>query len=84
MLASGPHEVAGGAGASLGRTAMDSMLRVIPKPGHVSAHQLHLAAAISGRDQVGWGRKGPGGGGSIEGWMGWTKGGSQGSVGRGR
>jgi hypothetical protein len=53
MLTSGPQEVLGGAGASLGRTAMDSMLRVIPKPGHVSAHQLHLAAAISGRDQVG-------------------------------
>jgi hypothetical protein len=52
MSAHGPQEVPGAAGNSLGRTQTDAVLRVVPKPPYVSAQQLHLAATVSGQEQV--------------------------------
>ena len=53
MLAHGPQEVPGAAGASLGRTQTDAALRVAPRPPRgATAHQLHLAAALSGQEQA--------------------------------
>jgi hypothetical protein len=52
MAAHGPQEVPGSAGNTLGRTQTDALLRVVPKPPYVSIHQLHLAATVSGQEQV--------------------------------
>jgi hypothetical protein len=52
MAGGGPQEVPGGGAVPLGGTATDRALRVVPKQGFVSAHQLHLAAALSGKDRV--------------------------------
>lgn len=53
MGPAGPAEVPGAGSVSIGRTQLDRLLRVIPKPNSVSMNQLRLAANIAGQDQVG-------------------------------
>lgn len=53
MGPAGPAEVPGAGSVSIGRTQLDRLLRVIPKPTSVSFNQLRLAANIAGQDQVG-------------------------------
>lgn len=53
MGPAGPAEVPGAGSVSMGRTQLDRLLRVIPKPVSVSMNQLRLAANIAGQDQVG-------------------------------
>lgn len=52
MALAGPSEVPGADSVSVGRTQVDRLLRVLPKPPSVSMNQLRLAAAIAGQDQV--------------------------------
>lgn len=52
MGPAGPAEVPGAGSVSIGRTQLDRLLRVIPKPSSVSMNQLRLAANIAGQDQV--------------------------------
>lgn len=52
MGPAGPAEVPGAGSVSIGRTQLDRLLRVIPKPATVSMNQLRLAANIAGQDQV--------------------------------
>lgn len=52
MGPAGPAEVPGAGSVSLGRTQLDRLLRVIPKPATVSMNQLRLAASTAGQDQV--------------------------------
>lgn len=54
MGPAGPAEVPGAGSVVIGRTQLDRLLRVIPKPSSVSINQLRLAASIAGQDQVGW------------------------------
>lgn len=54
MGPAGPAEVPGAGSVAIGRTQLDRLLRVIPKPASVSINQLRLAASIAGQDQVGW------------------------------
>lgn len=52
MGPAGPAEVPGAGSVAIGRTQLDRLLRVIPKPASVSMNQLRLAASIAGQDQV--------------------------------
>jgi vacuolar protein sorting-associated protein 13A/C len=52
MGPAGPAEVPGAGPSSLGRTQLDRLLRVIPKPAAVSMNQLRLAANIACQDEV--------------------------------
>jgi hypothetical protein len=52
MGAAGSAEVPGAGSVAIGRTQLDRLLRVIPKPASVSMNQLRLAANIAGQDQV--------------------------------
>lgn len=52
MLPSGPQEVPGASHAGLGHTHLDSLLRVVPRPGAAGAAQLQMAANMANVKQV--------------------------------